>query len=188
MKPYREWLPATAAGSLGGSFYSEDVTDYYMRPEELGYGKIVALDHEFIGRGALERRTGDAARKKVTLVWNSDDVTTAIGGLFQKGKKVKYIDLPKSRYALYHVDAVMRDGQPSGVSLDCGYITNEEAYVSLASLDAASCEPGTEVVVLWGEEPNSTKPQVEPHEQVEIRATVAPAPYVDFARTAYRAG
>lgn len=122
------------------------------------------------------------------LVWNSDDVTAAVGSLFQKGNKAKYIELPKSRYGLYHVDAVLRDGQQVGVSLDFGYVTNEDAYVSLASLAGHSCEPGTEVVVLWGEEPNSDKPQVEPHEQAGIRAMVGPAPYADFARTAYRAG
>ena len=41
--------------------------------------------------------------------------------------------------------------------------------------------------MLWGEQPNSRKPAVEPHEQVEIRATVAPAPYVEYARRRYRA-
>jgi vanillate/3-O-methylgallate O-demethylase len=40
--------------------------------------------------------------------------------------------------------------------------------------------------VVWGEEPNSAKPAVEPHRQVEIRATVAPAPYVQEVRDAYR--
>jgi hypothetical protein len=42
------------------------------------------------------------------------------------------------------------------------------------------------VTVLWGEQPNSAKPTVEEHRQVEIRATVAPAPFVDFARENYR--
>jgi vanillate/3-O-methylgallate O-demethylase len=45
---------------------------------------------------------------------------------------------------------------------------------------------GTEVVVRWGEEPNTAKPLVERHRQVEIRATVAPCPYEPFAREAYR--
>jgi hypothetical protein len=34
--------------------------------------------------------------------------------------------------------------------------------------------PDTEVTVLCGEEPNSAKPAVERHHQVEIRATVGP--------------
>jgi hypothetical protein len=45
---------------------------------------------------------------------------------------------------------------------------------------------GSEVTVLRGESPNSRKPAVEPHTQVEIRATVAPAPLVSFARDSYR--
>jgi len=77
-------------------------------------------------------------------------------------------------------------GEQVGVSLDCGYIANERAMVSLATVDVAHSEPGTEVVVLWGEEPNSAKPQVEEHRLREIRATVAPVPYVRFARDEYR--
>jgi len=42
------------------------------------------------------------------------------------------------------------------------------------------------VTVLWGENPNSRKPAVEPHRQVEIRATVAPAPFSAEARENYR--
>jgi hypothetical protein len=41
--------------------------------------------------------------------------------------------------------------------------------------------------VVWGEEGGgSTKPTVERHVQAEIRATVAPAPYGEVARVAYR--
>ena len=73
-----------------------------------------------------------------------------------------------------------------GVSHDAGYITGEQVFASLASVDAEHAEPGTEVVVVWGEDPISTKPAVEPHRQVEIRATVYPAPYSSFARENYR--
>ena len=58
--------------------------------------------------------------------------------------------------------------------------------VSLASLDAGCAEPGTEVTVLWGEQPNSAKLHVEPHRQIAVRATVAPAPFVQYARENYR--
>ena len=40
---------------------------------------------------------------------------------------------------------------------------------------------------MWGVDPISKKDSVEAaHRQVRIRATVAPAPYHDFARTVYR--
>ena len=54
------------------------------------------------------------------------------------------------------------------------------------ALSFADKNPGTEVVVVWGEDPNSRKPAVEAHRQVEVRATVAPAPYSSYARENYR--
>lgn len=187
LEGYRRWLPAAAAGSLGGSYRSEQIADYYLTPYDLGYGGHVAFDHDFVGREALLRHQQEPARTKVTLVWNPDDVAAALGSLLADGPKAKYIQLPKARYALYQVDAVLAGDELAGFSLDCGYIANESAFVSLATVDRAHETPGTQLTVLWGEEPNSTKPQVEPHQQREIRATVAPVPYVDFARTSYRA-
>ena len=56
----------------------------------------------------------------------------------------------------------------------------------LAVVDAEHAEPGTEVTFVWGEENGGTaKPTVEPHEQVELRATVSPVPYVETVRRAY---
>ena len=187
MTEYREWLSIDKVGSIGGSLDSADISDYYLTPYEIGYGKTVRFDHEFIGREALERMAGTPSRTKVTLVWNADDVTAAIGSLYQPGPGAKYIDLPKARYATHHEDKVLTDGRPVGVSLDCGYLANERVMVSLAVLEAEYADPGTEVTVLWGEQPVSAKPAVEEHRQVEIRATVAPVPFVDFARENYRA-
>ena len=55
-----------------------------------------------------------------------------------------------------------------------------------AAFDLEHAQPGTQVEIVWGESPNSRKPQVEPHRQITIRGTVAPCPYFDFARTNYR--
>jgi vanillate/3-O-methylgallate O-demethylase len=42
------------------------------------------------------------------------------------------------------------------------------------------------VTFVWGEENGgTTKPTVERHEQVEIRAIVSPVPYSEVARTEY---
>ena len=77
MKAYRrvaagERLRGT--GSLGGSFYSDNIEDYYLTPYDLGYGPFVKFDHDFIGREALEKIAGKPQRKKVTFAWNGDDV------------------------------------------------------------------------------------------------------------------
>jgi syringate O-demethylase len=79
----------------------------------------------------------------------------------------------------------MKNGKNVGISTWAGYSFNEHSMLSLATIDPAHSKPGTEVTLVWGEG-ESTRPPVEPHKQVEIRATVAPAPYNDVARNAYR--
>ena len=55
--------------------------------------------------------------------------------------------------------------------------------LTLAILDAEWAAPGTRVTFVWGEESGGTaKLGVERHKQVEINATVSPAPYVEVAR------
>jgi len=184
---FREWLPTDNIGALGGSLNFDRIEDYYLTPHDLGYDYVVSFDHEFIGREALEKRATETHRKKVTLVWDPRDVARAFGTLFDAaGDRAKIITLPKARYALYQKDAVLIGDQVVGASMDVGYISNEQAFVSLASVDVSAAETGTEVTVLWGENPISTKANIEPHAQIAIRATVAPAPYHQYAREAYR--
>lgn len=189
LKAYREWLPANGyegTGSLGGSFYSDDIEDYYLTPHELGYGPFVKFDHDFTGREALEKM-GDPKRKKVTLAWNGEDVTRAMGTMFQKDGRAKYIDLPLSNYSTWPNDKVLKDGKMVGVSTFSGYSSNESSMLSLAIVDVGQSEPGTEVTLVWGEEGGgSAKPVVERHVQTEIRAIVSPVPYAEVVRASYR--
>jgi len=192
MKPYRQWLNGNsyeAMASLGGSFYSDDITDYYLTPYELGYGPFVKFDHDFVGREALEKIASDQKRKKVTLVWNGGDVSRAFDTLFHggAGKIAKYIDLPLANYSTLPYDKVLKNGRTVGLSTYTGYTFNERAMISLAMVEVEHSEPGAEVTLVWGEEGGgSSKPTVERHAQVEIRATVAPAPFAEVARVAYR--
>jgi vanillate/3-O-methylgallate O-demethylase len=192
MKAYRSWLPANGyegTGSLGGSFYSDNIADYYRTPYELGYGPFVKFDHDFVGREALEKMAANPGRKKVTLAWNGDDVTRALGTMFRKGDRAKYIDLPLSNYSTWPNDKVMKGGKNVGVSTFSGYSSNESSMLSLAMVDIEHSEAGTEVTLVWGEEGGgSTKPVVERHVQTEIRATVGPVPYAEVVRTSYRPG
>lgn len=190
MKPYREWLPANgyeATASLGGSFYSDDIRDYYLTPWDLGYGPLVKFDHDFIGREALQKIAERPRRRKVTLVLNADDVLRGIATMFKPHPRTKYFDFPSAVYATLPYDRVMKDGRTIGISTWCGYSANEGAMLTLAIVDVEHSEPGTEVIFVWGEEGGGTsKPTVERHVQMEIRATVAPVPYSEVARTVYR--
>jgi vanillate/3-O-methylgallate O-demethylase len=191
MKAYRQWLPAEGyegTGSLGGSFYADDIEAYYLTPHELGYWGFVRFDHDFIGREALERIAEEPKRKKVTLAWNGEDVAHAMGSLFEKGDAAKYIDLPLSNYSTWPYDRVMAGDEVVGLSTFSGYSYNERSMLSLAMVDL-DVEVGAEVTLVWGEEDGgSAKPVVERHAQTEIRAVVSPCPYSEVARTTYHEG
>lgn len=126
------------------------------------------------GRGARVRVLGPYDR--------AADVASVYGSLFEEGGAHKYMDLPTPRTSACQYDAVSKDGEPVGVSKWLAYAYNERALLSLALVDADLGEPGTEVIVTWGEAGGASNPQVEPHEPVEIRATVAEAPLVEDRR------
>jgi glycine cleavage system aminomethyltransferase T len=192
LKAYREWLPAEGyegKASVGGSFVSDDVEDYYFTPWDLSYGHLVKFDHDFIGREALEAKVDDAHRTKVTLALDDDDVTRTIASQLQKSDRAKYMEWPNAVYSMHPFDAVKVDDEVIGVSTWICYTANEGKVLTLAVIDSEHAEPGTEVTFVWGEENGGTrKPTVEPHVQTEIRATVAPVPYVETVRTSYAPG
>ncbi|TDN87797.1 aminomethyltransferase family protein [Microbacterium sp. BK668] len=184
---YREWLPAARAGSIGGSLYSDDIHDYYMTPYDIGLGRSVRFDHDFHGRAALERHAEDQKRRKVTLLWNAEDVAAVVRSQLEPGTPAKFLDFPKARYGLYQMDEVLQSDRRVGISTDAGYVAYDQLYMSLATLDTGIAD-GEEVEIVWGESPISRKDSVDAdHRQVRIRATVAPAPFHEWARTVYRA-
>jgi vanillate/3-O-methylgallate O-demethylase len=192
MRPYREWLPADGyegGGSIGGSFVSRNIEDYYLTPYELGYGPFVRFDHDFIGRAALERIADRPHRRKVTFAWNADDVARVFRSFFEPGLETcKYIDIPNTNYASASYDAVQRDGRTVGLSMFAGYSYNERSYLSLGVVDP-DVQTGEVLTLVWGEEDGGTaKTTVEPHRQTEIRVKVAPVPYSRDARETYAAG
>jgi syringate O-demethylase len=191
MKSYRQWLPADsyeAKASIGGSFVSSNIEDYYLTPWDLGYGPHIKFDHDFIGREALEQRAKGAHRTKVTLALNTDDVMRVIGSQFQREHRAKFMEFPSAVYSMHPYDKVTKNGKTIGISTWVGYSANEGQSLTLAILDAAHATIGNEVTFVWGEENGGTaKPTVERHEQVEIRAIVSPVPYSEVARSEYTA-
>jgi len=191
MKAYRRWLAASSyegTASLGGSFDSTNVEDYYMSPYALGYGPFVKFDHDFIGREALEKMAVAPQRKKVTFAWDAADVLKVFASMFEAGEMYKYIDLPLSNYASASYDRVRSGGENAGMSMFSGYSYNERAVLSLGVVDP-EVQVGSEVTIEWGEPGGgSQKTTVERHRQIEIRATVSPVPYSKVARETYARG
>lgn len=193
LRPYRQWLSADgyeATGSIGGSFVSSSIEDYYLNPWELGYGTFVKFDHDFHGREALQGLDPEAQRRKVTLAWHPEDMARIIGSLFDPdGEQFKFFDVPLANYASSSYDSVVdADGNTVGLSMFTGYSYNEKQALSLATIDP-EIPVGTELHVVWGEEQGGTrKTTVEPHRQIEVRAVVSPIPYSRVARETYHKG
>jgi vanillate/3-O-methylgallate O-demethylase len=181
LRSFREWLPADGwegRFQLAGSFRPDSIEAYYVTPFDLGYGKLVKFDHDFVGREALESVAASPPRTKAALVWDNEDVLRVIGSLLQPGElPYKYIDFPVADYGnLMHRDEVRDpDGGLIGLATKTGYTINERTLISLAVLDVDHARPGEQVEMVWGEPGGgSRKPQVERHRQTVVRATVVP--------------
>jgi len=193
LKGFREWLGADsyeATGSIGGSFVSDNIEDYYLNPWELGYGPFVKFDHDFHGREALEAMKPAEQRTKVTLAWNPDDMAKIMASLFDPdGDQYKFFDVPLANYASSNYDRVVdAGGKTVGVSMFTGFSYNEKQALSLATIDP-EIPVGTELRVVWGEADGGTrKTTVERHKQIEVRAIVSSVPYSRVARENYAQG
>lgn len=187
MKPYREWLGENAweaVTSLGGSFESENIEDYYLTPYDIGYN-FVKFDHDFIGREALEKIQNEKHLRKVTIKWNNDDVVRIFQSQFEEDdKRFKWMDTPAAYYATFPFDTVKINGKKVGLSTYVVYSNNARQYISLALIDGDIAD-GTEVTVVWGE-PNSKRPVVEKHTVTEVKGIVVPSPLPAKTREGYR--
>lgn len=190
MKDFRAWAGADSyAGkcSIGGSYVPDDISGYYLTPWDIGYGHIVKFDHDFVGREALERMKDEKHKTKVTLALDNEDVMRVMSSMMTKGgSKAKFFEFPSAVYSMHPFDIVKKDGKQIGVSTWIGYSSNEGRMLSLAMIDPDYVKMGETVTLVWGEPSGgTTKPTVEPHEQVEIKAVVSPVPYSETARDAY---
>lgn len=181
LRSYREWLPGSgfeANASIGGSFASDDIEDYYVTPWDLGYGHLIKYDHDFCGRSALEKRAAEPHRRKVWLRWNDEDVTQVIAGsLFGGQQRTKYLAAPYSAYAISQYDQVLDGDRLVGISNWLGYTVNVGGWASLGMIDEVDAVDGKEVTVVWGETGSGTaKPTVESHVQARVRATISTTP------------
>ena len=188
MAEYRDWLGADsyeAAGSIGGSYVSDDISDYYVNPFELGYGFYIGWKKDdFIGKDALAKMKDGPNRKKVTFEWNKEDVLKIIASGLEQGTPFKWIDFPQPNYASSSADMVMQGDNMMGMSMFNGYSWNERCFLSLGVVDA-SVEVGDVLTMKWGEPEQTGKTSAESHKQTEIRVRVSDTPYAKDARENY---
>lgn len=160
-----------------GSFVAASVSDYFRRPEELGWGPRKTPQHDFTGRAALllraegapgvqEARGAQASRTLMGLRWNADDVATIVTAGFADGLLPDVLELP--RVNGFSLDRVLLNGRDVGVSSGRTLSLTLRSTISLAVLDANVASEGRPLEVLWGREGSS---------QRRIRATVTSLPF-----------
>jgi vanillate/3-O-methylgallate O-demethylase len=168
--------PFASTFNIAGSFEDDDVSAWYRSQVELGWGRSIKLDHDFIGRDALEAELANPRRLIRTLVWNADDVIDVHASLFRDGPAYTYMEMPRDQRGFMWADKVVNThGQLVGIATSRGFSAYFHQMLSLATMDVAYAAPGTEVTVIWGAPGGPQK---------EIRATVAPAPYKQDNRRA----
>ena len=191
LRAYREWMPSDEVEGLirlTGSQERDRVEDYYRTPFDLGYGRLIHLDHEFIGRDALRARASEAKLQKVTLAWDPEDTAELFKEtLMPEGRNVKVLHLPTMSDKLdMQYFRVTANGREVGTGHSSAYLAGERAMLTLSLLDE-SVQIGDEVLLHWGESGGGFGSYVTPATDIDpIRTTVSPAPYSRVAREEYR--
>lgn len=162
----REWLGPdhfALRPQISGSY---DPTDFRARsrtPFEVNWDSAVRFNHDFIGRAALEKAAASPEqRRTVTLRWNAEDVIDVYASLFRPGEEYRTMDLPTTptwaHGMLEHADRVLLDGREVGISSGTIYSYYLRETISMGCIDSAHLEPGTELIVEWGDHGRRIKP------------------------------
>jgi vanillate/3-O-methylgallate O-demethylase len=176
LRGFREWTSLfTYEGMfpLHGSYFSEDIEDYYVSPWELGYGRSISFDHDFIGRDALREAQAARSRTKVTLEVNREDLHELFEGEVQHFMS----------HGRYRIES---DAGLVGMTFYTTIVDPVGTVLALSLVDDSVAEPGTEVTLVWGQHPGPGATGDPEAGFRRVRATVQPAPYDAWARTQYR--
>ena len=166
--PFETVLRYNFSGAFTGSWDSEDITELYRSPVEMGWSKNISLNHEFIGRDALAAELANPRRKVVTLEFDREDLLRVHASLYDEGPAYRQFEFPDIPYQVAWTDLILNEGKTIGHATHPGYSFFFRKVLALSFIDVAFAEPGTRVSVLWG---NPNEPQT------ELKATVRPAPY-----------
>ncbi len=174
-------------GSVG-----DDLDIRFVTPYDLGWEFLIKFNHEFTGRGALEKLAQNPSRTVVTLEWNAEDIAAVYATQFQ-GKGVKpceridrdpadahfqeNVTAKPGEGFMYRADKVMADDRWIGISAGRTMSFYYNTMISLAFIDPAYAIQGKELTLIWG---TTGTPQR------KIRVRVARFPYVDLIRNEER--
>jgi vanillate/3-O-methylgallate O-demethylase len=170
---------AAAMMSFHGS-NGDNVDAYYYDPYELGWGKTIRFDHDFVGKEALEKIADQPHRRFVTLEWDPDEVGEIFADQF-RGSADYYTPIEEPNFPVFTSEGMQiaadivedANGKRLGVSTGRQNSAYFHRMISICCIDPDYAEEGTEVFVIWGDA--GTK-------QKRVRAKVTRFPYNNVLR------
>lgn len=172
LEEYRRFVPYHSFEGMmpiRGSYYSDNIENYYISPYELGYGRIIKFNHDFIGRSALEQKQTNFKREKVTLVFDQEQLWNLHGS--------------EPPYTNRHVrDRIEVGGKMVGIAMHENYFPFHKTILALALIEHEYAKPGTQVEVAFGDAQAGSDGRDLPR----IKATVEASPYNSYAKSNYR--
>jgi vanillate/3-O-methylgallate O-demethylase len=167
-------MPLYCSGSMGN-----DVSTRWVTPVDVGWEKMINLDHDFLGKEVLEKEKVNPSRRPMTLVWNPDDIVTVWRSIFDKNNPpYALMDFAEDFNFMrgssdLHNDKVLAGDEEIGMSCGRMFSPKFRDMISLGLIKPEYAKEGTEVEILWGE-PGTR--------QIRIRATVSRFPYINEGR------
>jgi glycine cleavage system aminomethyltransferase T len=146
-----------------------DLSEQLVTPAEVGWGYTVDLDHEFVGREALqaERDAGGPRRTWRGLLWDADDMGELFAAQFRGAPAPPPPDLPWGQFRMQYMRVRQEDRQVGWASA-ATYSPTLRSMISNARVDS-EVPLGAAVTVDWG---------FPGHPTWRLRATVADQPFI----------
>ena len=145
-----------------------------VTPYDVGWGYLVNFNHDFVGKEALMKAKEEKRRVPVTLEWNTEDVADVFASQFRGQDVEPYdkLDCVTGQNDLETVgvrcDYVLAGDQIIGYASGRTYAYYERRMISLAFINPAFAQEGTELAINWSHPGGPVK---------MIRAIVARFPY-----------
>ena len=161
---------------------AEDINNYFHNPYELGWGRMIHFDHEFVGCEAAKRLSeAEDTRQVVTYEWDADDVADVFASQFRGDAEEPYMPIEAPSDVDYwtgldvHHDLVLdAEGNVIGTSFGRQNACYFRHMISIGCIDKAHAAEETEVYVLWGNPGQRQK---------KIRAKITRYPYNNVMRS-----
>ena len=162
--------------ATSGSVEPENLRARFRTPGETGWTWMAKLDHDFVGRAALEAEMAAPKRTVASLLWNTEDIMDIYASQFREGEPYKYMEMPSGvqQPAGGHADYVTTlDGKVIGYASDPAYCAYYRQTLSECAIDVDQAQVGNEVIIRWGDYGKKIK---------NVRAKVVRYPYIDLVK------